>query len=69
MGYMSEIAGNWPEEYLNDNLIFKCLVTKQIEESDAKPDKLSLMWYSSVNLDSVKFISSFPFCFKIEQRR
>ena len=48
MGYMSEIAGNLPEEYLNDNLIFKCLVTKQIEESDAKPDNEFYHFFNNI---------------------
>ncbi len=51
MGYMSEIAGNLPEEYLNDNLIFKCLVTKQIEESDAKPDSEFYHFFNNILLD------------------
>ena len=36
MGVMSEIAGALPEKYLHDNLIFKYLINKKVEESDAK---------------------------------
>lgn len=36
MGVMSEIAGTLPEKYLHDNLIFKYLINKKVEESDAK---------------------------------
>lgn len=37
MGVFAEIAGELPEECLHDNLIFKYLINKKIEESTAKP--------------------------------
>lgn len=33
MGVFAEIAGELPEECLHDNLIFKYLINKKIEES------------------------------------
>lgn len=37
MGVFAEIAGELPAECLHDNLIFKYLINKKIEESTAKP--------------------------------